>query len=147
MSQKQPWEGGSEFEPKENNKNEHCGKSNHLLRRRRYLHSNQLHVYGGSHHQCPLYQWKDQEKNKFEQASNGKFDKNHKRLGSFNHHKSYATVDSSLSSSAVWVQKKADKWKTEDTMDSKKDECISDQPNYVQALSGNFGQNQQIEIL
>jgi len=45
------------------------------------------------------------------------------------------------------VQKKADKWKTEDTMDSKKDECISDQPNYVQALSGNFGQNQQIEIL
>jgi len=37
------------------------------------------------------------------------------------------------------VQRKADKRKTDDTMDSKKDECISDKPNYAQALSGNFG--------
>ena len=31
-------------------------------------------------------------------------------------------------------------------MDSKKDERISGYPNYAQALSGNFGHNQQIEI-
>jgi len=30
----------------------------------------------------------DQEKNKLEQTSNGKFDKNHERLGRFNQHKS-----------------------------------------------------------
>jgi len=58
--------------------------------------------------------------------SNGKFDKNHESLGSFNQHKSYRTADDSLSSSAVWVQMKADKRKINDTMDSKRDECISD---------------------
>jgi hypothetical protein len=63
---------------------------------------------------------------KLEQSSNGKIDKNHKILGSFNQHKSSAIVDNSLSSSAVWVKRKADKRKNDDTMDSKKDECISD---------------------
>ena len=51
---------------------------------------------------------------------------------------STSTVDNSLSSSAVWLQRKAEKRKTDNTLDSKKDECISDQPNYSQA----FGHNQ-----
>jgi len=44
------------------------------------------------------------------------------------------------------VQRKADKRNINNTTDSKKDECISDYPNYAQALSGNSGDNQQIEI-
>jgi hypothetical protein len=46
----------------------------------------------------------------------------------------------------VLVQIKADKRKAEDAMESKKDECISYLTNYAQALSGNFGHIQQIEI-
>jgi len=84
MSQKQQWDSGSQFQPKESYSNEQCGKSKHLFRWWRYLHNNQLQVFGGFHHQWELHQWRDQEKNKLEQSTNCKFDKNHKRLGSFN---------------------------------------------------------------
>ena len=64
----------------ENYSNEHWGKSKHLFRRWRYQHSNQLQVFGGSHHQWQLQQWRDQEKNKFQLTSNGKFNRNYKGL-------------------------------------------------------------------
>jgi hypothetical protein len=44
------------------------------------------------------------------------------------------------------VQRKADKRRTDDTIDSKKDECISDYQYYAQTLSGNFGHYQHIGI-
>jgi hypothetical protein len=50
---------------------------------------------------------------------------NNTKLGSSNQH-NYATVYNSLSSSAVWVQMKADKRKMDDSVGSKKDECISE---------------------
>jgi hypothetical protein len=34
----------------------------------------------------------------------------------------------------------------QNAVDSKKDECISDKSNYVQAVSGNFSHNKQSEM-
>ena len=51
------------------------------------------------------------------------------------------------SSCAVWVQREADKRKTVDTVGSEKGECISDKPNYSQALSEIFGHNHHIDII
>ena len=71
MSLKQQRPRGSQFERTENYSNEHCGKSKHLFRWWRYQHSNQLQVFGGSHHQWQLYQWRAQGKYKLKQTSNG----------------------------------------------------------------------------
>jgi hypothetical protein len=68
----------------------------------------------------------DTTKDKLEQTSNGKSDKSHKRLESFNQNKRKATVEKSPYSSGVWVQSREHKRKIEDTMDCKKGECISE---------------------